>query len=89
MNAADDMLARFKRHLRAETVPAEAVCLISEHGVTALPGSHIERLAPGCGPVRAAPSSCSSTSISLPGVPGGTRSARRSTAYPSRLTSPP
>ena len=46
MNAADATLVGFKRHLRVETVPAEAVYLISEHGVTALSGSGIERLAP-------------------------------------------
>jgi oxazoline/thiazoline synthase len=46
MNAADATLVGFKRHLRVETVPAEAVYLISEHGVTALSGSCIERLAP-------------------------------------------
>jgi oxazoline/thiazoline synthase len=46
MEPADLMLVSFKGHLRVETVPAEAVCLISEHGVTALSGPSIERLAP-------------------------------------------
>ncbi len=46
MDPADSRLVGFKRHLRAETVPAEAVYLISERGVTALSGSCIERLAP-------------------------------------------
>ncbi len=46
MNPADCLLVGFKRHLRVETVPAEAVYLMSEHGVTALSGSSIERLAP-------------------------------------------
>jgi bacteriocin biosynthesis cyclodehydratase domain-containing protein len=46
MEPADLMLVSFKRHLRVETIPAEAVCLFSERGVTALSGSSIERLAP-------------------------------------------
>jgi bacteriocin biosynthesis cyclodehydratase domain-containing protein len=46
MGPADLMLVSFKRHLRVETIPAEAVCLFSERGVTALSGSSIERLAP-------------------------------------------
>jgi bacteriocin biosynthesis cyclodehydratase domain-containing protein len=46
MDPADLMLVGFKSHLRVETVPAEAVCLISERGVTALSGSSIEKLAP-------------------------------------------
>jgi oxazoline/thiazoline synthase len=46
MNAADAALVGFKRYLRVETVPAEAVYLISENGVTVLSGSCIERLAP-------------------------------------------
>jgi ribosomal protein S12 methylthiotransferase accessory factor len=46
MMPADLMLVSFKRHLRVETIPAEAVCLFSERGVTALSGSSIERLAP-------------------------------------------
>lgn len=46
MVPADLMLVSFKGHLRVETVPAEAVCLISERGVTALSGPSIEKLAP-------------------------------------------
>ncbi len=46
MNPADCLLVGFKRHLRVETVPAEAVYLMSERGVTALSGSCIETLAP-------------------------------------------
>lgn len=46
MEPADLMLVSFKRHLRVETIPAEAVCLFSERGVTALSGSSIEKLAP-------------------------------------------
>lgn len=46
MDPADSRLVGFKHHLRAATVPAEAVYLISERGVTALSGSCIERLAP-------------------------------------------
>jgi ribosomal protein S12 methylthiotransferase accessory factor len=46
MKPADCLLVGFKRHLRVETVPAEAVYLMSERGVTALSGSSIERLAP-------------------------------------------
>ncbi len=46
MDPADRCLVGFKRHLRVETVPAEAVYLISERGVTVLSGSCIERLAP-------------------------------------------
>ncbi len=46
MDPADLMLVSFKEHLRVETIPAEAVCLLSERGVTALSGSSIERLAP-------------------------------------------
>jgi bacteriocin biosynthesis cyclodehydratase domain-containing protein len=36
----------FKRHLRAATVPAEAVYLVSERNVTVLSGMSIERIAP-------------------------------------------
>ncbi|KAF4407924.1 TOMM precursor leader peptide-binding protein [Streptomyces lycii] len=36
----------FKRHLRAEVVPGEAVYLLSVRGVTALHGRHVESLAP-------------------------------------------
>jgi bacteriocin biosynthesis cyclodehydratase domain-containing protein len=43
---ADLMLVSFKGHLRVETVQAEAVCLISERGVTVLSGHSIEKLAP-------------------------------------------
>lgn len=43
---ADLMLVSFKEHLRVETIPAEAVCLISERGMTALSGPSIEKLAP-------------------------------------------
>ena len=46
MDAAGSQLVGFKRHLRVETVPAEAVYLISERGVTVLSGSFAERLAP-------------------------------------------
>jgi oxazoline/thiazoline synthase len=46
MDPADSLLIGFKGHLRVETVPAEAVYLISERGVTALSGPSIERLAP-------------------------------------------
>jgi ribosomal protein S12 methylthiotransferase accessory factor len=46
MDPADSKLVSFRSHLRVETVPAEAVYLISERGVTALSGSCIERLAP-------------------------------------------
>ena len=45
MDHADGALVGFKRHLRVETVPAEAVYLISEGGVTVLSGPHAERLA--------------------------------------------
>jgi oxazoline/thiazoline synthase len=46
MVPADLMLVSFKGHLRVEAVQAEAVCLISERGVTALSGHSIEKLAP-------------------------------------------
>lgn len=46
MDPAELMLVGFKSHLRVETVPAEAVCLISERGITALSGPSIEKLAP-------------------------------------------
>jgi len=46
MEAAGTSLIGFKRHLRAETVPAEAVYLIAEQGVTALSGPLAERIAP-------------------------------------------
>lgn len=46
MDPAELMLVGFKSHLRVETVPAEAVCLISERGITALSGPSIEQLAP-------------------------------------------
>jgi ribosomal protein S12 methylthiotransferase accessory factor len=46
VDLADSGLVGFKRHLRVETVPAEAVYLVSEGGVTVLSGSCVERLAP-------------------------------------------
>ncbi|HEX6521700.1 MAG TPA: TOMM precursor leader peptide-binding protein [Streptosporangiaceae bacterium] len=46
MMPAESMVVGFKRHLRAETIPAEAVYLLSGAGVTALSGASIERLAP-------------------------------------------
>lgn len=46
MVPADLMLVSFRRHLRVEAVPAEAVCLASERGVTVLSGHSIEKLAP-------------------------------------------
>jgi oxazoline/thiazoline synthase len=46
MDSADLKIVSFKRHLRTEAVPAEAVCLISEHQVTTLSGPAIESLAP-------------------------------------------
>jgi len=46
VDPADARLVAFKSHLRAETVPGDAVYLISERGLTALSGSSIERLAP-------------------------------------------
>jgi bacteriocin biosynthesis cyclodehydratase domain-containing protein len=46
MDSAGLRIVSFKRHLRAETIPAEAVCLISERGVTTLSGPSIESLAP-------------------------------------------
>ncbi|MBV9446007.1 MAG: TOMM precursor leader peptide-binding protein [Streptosporangiaceae bacterium] len=46
MEPADSRLVSFKTHLRVATIPAEAVCLVSERQVTALTGSSIERLAP-------------------------------------------
>lgn len=36
----------FKRHLRAEVVPGDAVYLFSEEDTTALRGPHVEALAP-------------------------------------------
>ena len=46
MDAADPLFIAFKRHLRAVTVPAEAVYLLSASGLIALSGSSIERVAP-------------------------------------------
>ena len=46
MGLADSEHIGFKRHLRVETVPAEAVYLVSERGVTVLSGPGAERLAP-------------------------------------------
>jgi len=46
VDPAEPALVGFKSHLRVETVPAEAVCLISERGITALSGPSIEKLAP-------------------------------------------
>jgi oxazoline/thiazoline synthase len=46
VDSAELTLVGFKSHLRVETVPAEAVCLISERGMTALSGPSIEKLAP-------------------------------------------
>ncbi|MGK5627329.1 TOMM precursor leader peptide-binding protein [Streptomyces sp. URMC 123] len=43
---AGEAVVGFKRHLRAEAVPGEAVYLLSVGGVTALHGPHIEALAP-------------------------------------------
>jgi ribosomal protein S12 methylthiotransferase accessory factor len=39
-------LIGFKRHLRPQIVPGDAVYLVSEHGVTALPGAEMAALAP-------------------------------------------
>ncbi|MDH6128045.1 TOMM precursor leader peptide-binding protein [Kitasatospora sp. GP82] len=39
-------LIGFKRHLRPEVVPGDAVYLMSEHGVTAVRGPHLAALAP-------------------------------------------
>lgn len=36
----------FKRHVRAESVPGDAVYLLSEHGVMAVPGDRMTALAP-------------------------------------------
>ena len=46
MDPAAPALVGFKPHLRVQTVPAQAVCLISERGITALSGPSIEKLAP-------------------------------------------
>jgi oxazoline/thiazoline synthase len=46
MHPAETQLIGFRSHLRAETVPAEAVYLISPRRVTALSGPSIQRLAP-------------------------------------------
>jgi bacteriocin biosynthesis cyclodehydratase domain-containing protein len=46
MNPADVSLVGFKSHIRAKVIPAEAVYLVSERGLTALSGSAIEQLAP-------------------------------------------
>jgi oxazoline/thiazoline synthase len=46
VNSADASLVGFKSHVRAKVIPAEAVYLVSERGLTALSGSAIERLAP-------------------------------------------
>lgn len=46
MGPAATRRVAFKSHLRAATVPAEAVYLVSEHNVTVLSGMSIERLAP-------------------------------------------
>ncbi|MDO0926666.1 TOMM precursor leader peptide-binding protein [Streptomyces sp. TG1A-8] len=39
-------LIGFRRHLRPEVVPGDAVYLVSEHGVTAVPGAEMAALAP-------------------------------------------
>lgn len=46
MDPAAGDLVGFERHLRVETVPAEAVYLVSERGVSVLSGPWAERLAP-------------------------------------------
>ena len=46
MNPAESQLVGFRSHLRAATVPAEAVYLISARRVTALSGTSIQKLAP-------------------------------------------
>jgi bacteriocin biosynthesis cyclodehydratase domain-containing protein len=46
MAPAESLVVGFKHHLRAVTIPAEAVYLLSRAGVTALSGASIERLAP-------------------------------------------
>jgi oxazoline/thiazoline synthase len=46
MQPSETQLIGFKNHLRAESVPAEAVYLISARRVTALSGASIQRLAP-------------------------------------------
>jgi bacteriocin biosynthesis cyclodehydratase domain-containing protein len=46
MNNAELELVGFKSHVRAKAIPAEAVYLLSQRGLTALSGSAIELLAP-------------------------------------------
>lgn len=46
MNHTDLGLVGFKSHLRAKAIPAEAVYVVSQRGLTALSGSAIELLAP-------------------------------------------
>lgn len=46
MNYADLALVGFKSHVRAKAIPAEAVYVVSQRGLTALSGSAIELLAP-------------------------------------------
>ncbi len=46
MMRADERQIGFRRHLRAEIVPGEAVYLVSPRGTTALSGSAIQKVAP-------------------------------------------
>jgi ribosomal protein S12 methylthiotransferase accessory factor len=46
MDSGEARFVAFKSHLRVATVPAEAVYLVSERGMTALSGVPIEKLAP-------------------------------------------
>jgi bacteriocin biosynthesis cyclodehydratase domain-containing protein len=46
VNYADLALVGFKSHVRAKAIPAEAVYVVSQRGLTALSGSAIELLAP-------------------------------------------
>ncbi|MGH3168583.1 MAG: hypothetical protein ACRDN0_22210, partial [Trebonia sp.] len=46
MELADHMVIEFRQHLRAEVLPADGVCLVSERGVTMLSGASVELIAP-------------------------------------------
>jgi bacteriocin biosynthesis cyclodehydratase domain-containing protein len=46
MKLADHMIIEFQQHLRAEVLPADGVCLVSEREMSMLSGASVELIAP-------------------------------------------
>ncbi|MEV7601806.1 TOMM precursor leader peptide-binding protein [Kitasatospora sp. NPDC089797] len=61
-------LIGFKRHLRAEVVPGDAVYLMSEHGVTAVRGLHLASLVPLLDGTRDLPALLADAAPAVPAV---------------------